>query len=92
MGASNGGASSLANLVSTYVVNPIIAIIFAAGLLVFIFGVVQFMYGLSTKAGAKEEGKKHMLWGLAGMFVMVAALAIFRMIVNFVGATGVVHI
>ena len=73
-------AKAFAGCLSEVIINPILALIFAAGLLVFIWGIVEFMWGLSTEAGKKEEGKQHMLWGLIGMFIMVAAYALIKII------------
>ncbi|TSC69603.1 MAG: hypothetical protein G01um101456_90 [Parcubacteria group bacterium Gr01-1014_56] len=74
--------TELANKLSTVIINPILALIFAAGLLVFIWGVVEFMWGLSNETGKKEEGKQHMLWGLIGMVIMVAAYSILTIVAN----------
>ena len=79
-------ARELAAKISEVLINPLIALFFAAGLLVFIWGIVQFLWGLNTETESKEEGKKHMFWGIIGMFVMVAAYAIVQLIGNTVGA------
>jgi len=66
-------------------VNPALALIFAVGLLIFVYGLVEFIWGLSQETAKKEEGKQHMLWGLIGMFVMVSAIAIIKIISSIVG-------
>ena len=66
-------------------VNPALALIFAIGLLVFIYGLVEFIWGLSQETDKKQQGKDHMIWGLVGMFVMVSALAILKIIAGIVG-------
>jgi hypothetical protein len=68
-------------------INPALALVFAIGLLVFVYGLVEFVWGLSHEAGKKEEGKQHMLWGMVGMFIMAAAIAIIKIIGGIVGAT-----
>jgi hypothetical protein len=68
-------------------INPALALIFSVGLLVFIYGLVEFIWGMSQESGKKEEGKKHMLYGLIGMFVMVSAIAIIKIIASIVGGT-----
>jgi len=78
-------AKAFAGCLSGAIINPLLALIFAAGLLVFVWGVVEFMWGMSTEAGKKDEGKQHMLWGLVGMFVMVAAYAIIKIIASTLG-------
>jgi hypothetical protein len=86
--ACSAGAQALAACFSQVIVNPILGLIFAAGLLVFVWGIVEYIWGLSTKGENKNEGKQHMLWGLVGMFIMVAAYAILKVIVNTIGANG----
>ncbi len=70
------------------VLNPLLLLLFAIALLVFIWGIVQFMWGLSSEAGeGSADGKRHMLWGLAGMFVMVAAYSIVKIISSTLGVS-----
>lgn len=78
--------SKLAAKLAEVLVNPLIALFFAAGLLVFIWGIVQFIWGLSTETDSKEDGKWHMVWGIVGMFIMVAAYSILQIIGRTVGA------
>lgn len=80
-------ASQLADKLSSVIINPLIALIFAAGLLVFIFGIVEYMWGLSTETDSKEHGKMHMLWGILGMFIMTAAYAILKIVANTIGVS-----
>lgn len=79
----------LVNLVADKIINPIIALLVAVGLLVFIYGVVEYLWGLSTELGdGKERGKKHMLYGIVGMFVMIAAFAILSLVAKMVCSGG----
>ncbi len=77
--------TQLANKFSSVIINPILALIFAAGLLVFIWGVIEYMWGLSSEAKNKDEGKQHMLWGLIGMVIMAAAYSILKIVSNTLG-------
>jgi hypothetical protein len=85
-------AAQFADCLSAVIINPILALMFAAGLLVFIWGVVEFLAGMNGVGEGAANGKRHMLWGIIGMFVMVAAFAILQLINNSLGgpsATGV---
>lgn len=53
---------------------------FVVGLLVFTFGIVEFLWSLSSGGENKDSGKRHMVCGLVGMFVMVSAYAIVMLI------------
>ena len=76
------GVEQLVGKFVEVIINPLLALIFAAGLLVFVYGIVEFLWGLSNETDAKNTGKKHMFWGVVGMFVMVAAYAIIAIIKN----------
>ena len=78
-------ASQLMGRFVQYIINPAILLVFAAGFCVFMYGLVEFIWGLN-KGEASNEGKNHMLWGMIGMFIMVAALTIIKMISNSIGA------
>ena len=69
-----GGEQILRNFV-TFIINPAILVIFTAGFFLFVWGLVQFIMNLD-KGSENEEGKKHMLWGVVGMFVMASVYCI----------------
>lgn len=66
------------------VLNPLLLLMFTVGLLVFLWGVAEFI-----RSGANPEknntGKDHMIWGVIGMFIMVAAQGIITLIQNTFG-------
>ncbi len=76
----------LAGKLATTIINPLLALIFGAGLIVFIWGLVQYLYALNVKGEQDQDAKKHMLWGIVGMFIMVAGFTIIRIIANTIGA------
>ncbi len=83
----NGDVNVLVQKITTVIIDPLLALLFAAALLIFLWGVVQFLGGVNAESDAKEEGKQHMLWGIIGMFIMVAALAIIRLVTSTFGLT-----
>lgn len=88
-GACTASAKAFAACLTSVIINPILALIFAAGLLVFIWGVVQFMFGLSSEASEeKEAGKRHMLWGIVGMFIMAGAYSLIKILANTIGPSA----
>jgi len=66
--------------ISAIIINPILVLLFGAGLIVFLWGVVQYLYALNIKGEQDNAAKSHMFWGLVGMFIMTAALGIIRFI------------
>jgi hypothetical protein len=80
---------TLANNLTNVIINPIILLLFGMGLLLFVWGIIQMLIGLNIGEGdseKKENGKKHMLWGLVGMFIMVSAYAILKFVDSVVGS------
>src|SRR3954468_10969197 len=72
-------AQQAVNKLVDLIVNPAIYLLFSAGLLVFVFGVVEFLSDLSKGADTKK-GKDHMLWGVIGMFIMVSVFGIIHLL------------
>lgn len=76
----NAGASLLERI-NTYVVDPIIAVIFTLGLLLFFVGIVEYLWEI--KDGKTDgDGRQHLIYGLVGMLVMVSVYGIINMIIN----------
>ncbi|OGF74017.1 hypothetical protein A2Z63_00965 [Candidatus Giovannonibacteria bacterium RIFCSPLOWO2_02_44_8] len=69
-------------------VNNIIPILLIIGTIVFLWGVIMFL-----TAGADEEKRANarslMIYGLVGLFVMVAAWGIVNVLVGFTSTGGV---
>ena len=68
------------------ILNPIAALLFGAALLVFIWGIVQFLMALSS-GGDTSQGKQHMFWGIVGLFIMTVAYGILQIAANTFGLT-----
>ena len=76
---------TLINLFTKEIFNPLLALLFAIGLVIFLYGLVEFLWNLSQGSHDADKGKQHMLWGLVGMFVMSSAFAIVRLLASIVG-------
>lgn len=63
------------------IINPTLVLIFAAGFFLFLWGLVVFLFKI-REGSVPDEGKKHMLWGLIGMLVMLSAYGIIALIEN----------
>lgn len=74
---------NVVNLIETNIILPLMALLIGVGLVVFMFGVVEFLFSIGANVGdAKERGKKHMLWGVIGMAVMACAAGILTFIMG----------
>lgn len=65
----------------TNIINPVILVLFAVALLIFIWGVFQYVRGASDPK-ARETGAQHILYGVIGLFIMLSAFAIVRVVLN----------
>ena len=65
----------------TNVANPIIALLFAVGVVVFVYGVLQYVWG-SAEGDARTHAKNSMIGGIIGMFIMLSAWGIVHLIAN----------
>lgn len=74
------------NRLITSIVNPIIYFLFAVALLYFLYGVLIFIINADDEK-ARETGKKHMFWGVIGLFIMVSVYGILGIVLGTVGAT-----
>lgn len=63
------------------IVNPVIQLLFAIGIIVFAWGVAQMVWN-GDDPDARDQGKRHMLWGVIGMFIMVSAWGIIYLVAN----------
>lgn len=77
--------SELVKTLNRVIIDPLLALIFAAGFLVFAWGLVQYIWALNGSGKDIEAGKMHMLYGIIGMFIMVSAYAIIKIIANTIG-------
>jgi hypothetical protein len=69
----------------TNIVNPIIYFLFAIALMYFLYGVIVFILNADDEE-ARKTGKKHILWGIIGLFIMVSVYGILGIVLGTVGA------
>lgn len=80
-------ASSISDLVGKFkefIINPIIAILFALAFILFLWGAVVFVWNTGNST-SKEDGKNRMIWGLVGMLIMVSAYGIINVAGSLIG-------
>jgi TRAP-type C4-dicarboxylate transport system permease small subunit len=61
------------------VVNPFLALLGAIALLVFIWGMFEFIRDSGSDTG-REKGRQHMTYGVIGLFIMISAFGIINII------------
>lgn len=65
--------------VSNEILNPFIYLLFAIALIVFIAGIVRAIANGGDE-DARTTAKRHIMYGLLGMFIMFSAFALVRLI------------
>ena len=70
--------------VSQQILNPLIGLLFAVAFVYFIWGVMNFVKN-SDNETERETGKQHMIWGIVGMFIMIAVYGITSLIIGTFG-------
>lgn len=66
------------NKVNAVIINPLIILVFAIAFLVFFWGLFQFISS-ETEGSGREQGKKKILYGIIGMFIMFSAYGLIRL-------------
>lgn len=72
---------SLAASLIKVVVNPFVILLAVVAVVIFLWGLLQFMANAHSEE-ARETGKKHMINGIIGLFIMVSVYGIMRLIVD----------
>lgn len=80
MGGGSGQGSALLDKIEG-TLNQIIGLLFVLVTVYFFWGVAEFVrFSASGETAKLEEGKKHMVWGIIGMAIMLGAWGIVQMI------------
>ncbi len=79
--------------VNQYVLNPLIGLLLAVAFLVFLWGLFKFISGAGDDE-ARETGKRHIVWGVLGIFIMLSVFGIIRLLLATFGigdTTGMIR-
>ncbi|MBU3925663.1 hypothetical protein KJ763_00640 [Patescibacteria group bacterium] len=78
-------ADQLISKITSTIVNPLIGLMIAIAFMIFIWGVVQFIANADNQQ-KRDEGKKHILWGLVGLLIMISVGGIIQVIASFLNS------
>jgi hypothetical protein len=82
----NSPAGVIIGKIMSNIVIPLFEGLFIFALLIFIWGVVDLIRNADSEDG-RRKGEQHILWGVIGIFIMISAYAIVRVIANTVGVS-----
>jgi Type IV secretion system pilin len=87
MGAQQQAASEAMRFVARaneVVLFPLITLLVALAFFLFLYGCVEYIINAENDS-ARETGRKHILWGIIGIVVMLSAYALLSIAVNTFG-------
>ncbi|HEY4515707.1 MAG TPA: hypothetical protein VJH67_00790 [Candidatus Paceibacterota bacterium] len=70
--------------INEFILNPVIILGFVVATAVFFFGVAKFIAS-SDDDTKREEGKKSIVYGIVGMFIMFSVYGIVNFVLNTFG-------
>ena len=79
-------AQGFLDRINTAVLFPLITLLTAIAFLFFLYGGFKFVMG-ANEPSEREKGRKHMLYGVIGLLVMVSAFAILSIAANTFGVS-----
>ncbi len=72
---------TLMESVNRVIINPLIILLFALAVVYFLFGLAKFLLAQGNEE-VRKTSKSHMVWGIVGMFIMVAVFGIMNIILK----------
>lgn len=75
---------ALLTKIKTLIINPTIYLLLALAAVYFVWGVFTFVSNYENPE-AQAAGKKHMIWGIVGIAIMLSAFGIMKMIAGTLG-------
>jgi hypothetical protein len=76
--------SALVGKIMSFIVIPLIEALFVFTFCMFVWGVFKMIQN-GDDSEARLDGRRHMIWSVIGMFIMISAYGIVRLIANTVG-------
>jgi hypothetical protein len=80
--------NTLMKSVSKVLLNPLIKFLFALATAYFIYGVIRYFFSPDNEE-VRKSSKSSMLWGIIGMFIMVAVWGIMSLILDTLGESRI---
>ena len=72
-------------VITSNILQPFVNVLIGIAFIYFLFGVSQFILNAGDEE-AREKGKRHMIWGILGLVIMIGVNGIIWVLINFVGS------
>ena len=76
--------TTLMGNINRIIINPLIVLLFALAIVYFLYGLVKYLLSPDNEE-MKKTSKQHMLWGIFGMFIMIAVFGIMNILLKTLG-------
>ncbi len=76
--------------INKVIINPLITLMFIVAFVMFIWGLFSF-FQAKGGGGSDEDiqtGKRHAMWGIIGMTIMVSVFGLMQFLINSLGVRG----
>jgi hypothetical protein len=74
---NNEAIAKIQDNILDIIINPILGLATAVAFVLFIWGMVRFLINRNTNPEESSKGKKHLLWGIIALFILVSIWSIF---------------
>lgn len=74
--------------VDKLIINPIIVLLFALAVVYFLWGLLEFLANQDNEE-KRTSGKRHMIWGIVGMSIMMGVFVLMNLILNTLNIKGI---
>ena len=68
-------------------IDPALKVLFGLAIVMFLWGLAEFIIYADNEQ-KRTDGKKHLVWGLIGLFIMFGVWGIIEVIRNFIYSLG----
>lgn len=82
---AEASVTTLMKSINRVIINPIIFFLFALAMVYFLYGVARYLLSPDNEE-VRKNSKSQMLYGVIGLFIMVAVFGIMNLILNTTGA------
>ncbi len=79
---------TLMGSINRVIINPLIVLLFALAVVYFVYGLVRYLLAPDNEE-IRTSSKSHMLWGIFGMFIMIAVFGIMNILLKTVGEENI---
>jgi len=73
------------NILISEAVWPFVIFLFILAIALFLYGLIEFLAGAESEE-RRGRGKKHLTWGIIGLFIMFGVWGIIEIILNLIGS------